>query len=213
MLSGLVAAGVAVPVLLLGGGSAFASWTPKPESLSAGEAAVAAATCRAGLDVPDQGSGSWPQSDVATGPTCSSQAETEAACLMPDDLVGDYTAADRKNGFFGTYDAERVEAPDPHTGPNRRDRGAWWAVSPFPGRLPFLTDEGWFNWVRGYVGSDVVGVIVHPPTGPDVEASVDNGRFAGWWPSARPSSENPEVMGPWSYTVILADGTTRRSAG
>ena len=63
------------------------------------------------------------------------------------------------------------------------------------------------------MGSDVTGVTVHTPVGPDVEASVAHGRFAAWWPSDQPSSENPEVMGAWTYTVTLADGSTRRVTG
>jgi hypothetical protein len=46
----------------------------------------------------------------------------------------------------------------------------------------------------------VAAVVVPAPT-------HDN---RAWWPSAEPSSENPEVMGAWTYTVTLADGSTRR---
>ena len=53
---GLVgAAGAAVLALLLGGGSAFASWTSKPEPLTAAAVGEAATTCRAALGVPDRG--------------------------------------------------------------------------------------------------------------------------------------------------------------
>ena len=56
VLVGLVgAAGAAIPALLLGGGSAFGSWTPKPEQLTAAAATEAATTCRAALSMPDQG--------------------------------------------------------------------------------------------------------------------------------------------------------------
>jgi len=64
----------------------------------------------------------------------------------------------------------------------------------------FGDDEGWVTYVDGYVGSDVTGVTVHTPIGADVEVSVANGRFAKCWPSAKPSSENLEVMGAWTYT-------------
>jgi hypothetical protein len=81
---------------------------------------------------------------------------------------------------------------------------------PTHGLWNFGEDEEWVSSVDGHVGSDVTGVTVHTPIGTDVEASVANGRFAAWWPSAKPSSENPEVMGTWTYTVTLADGTTRQ---
>jgi hypothetical protein len=215
VLAGLVgAAGAAVPALLLGGGSAFASWTPKPEPLTAAAATEAATTCRAALQVPDQGErvviaerrGGWTYV-LITGP------EAEGACLMPDDLVGHQDPADhREEGFFGTYDTDPVEAPTP-----ARDRivetESMAGSVPTPGHWPFRNDEGWFSWVEGYVGSDVTGVTVHTPVGTDVEASVANGRFAAWWPSDQPSSENLEVMGAWTYTVSLADGSTRRVTG
>ena len=212
---GLVgAAGAAVSALLLGGGSAFASWTPKPEPLTAAAVTEAATTCRAALEVPDQGErvviaerrGGWTYVLIA-GP------KAEGACLMPDDLVGHQDPADhRKEGFFGGYTTDPVEAPT-----LARDRivetESMAGSVPTPGLWPFSDDEGWFSSVQGYVGSDVTGVTVHTPVGPDVEASVAHGRFAAWWPSDRPSSENPEVMGAWTYTVTLADGSTRRVTG
>ncbi len=212
---GLVgAAAAAVPALLLGGGSAFASWTPTPEPLAAPAASEAAATCRAVLEVPEQGErvviaerrGGWTYILIA-GP------EAEASCLMPDDLVGLQDPADHKQeGFFGGYATNPVQAPT-----LARDRivetESVAGSVPTPGLWPFSNDEGWFSSVQGYVGSDVTGVTVHTPVGTDVEASVVQGRFAAWWPSDRPSSESPDVMGAWTYTVTLADGSTRRVTG
>lgn len=208
------AAGVAVLALLLGGGSAFASWTPKPEPLTAAAATEAATTCRTALEMPDQGErvvsaerrGEWTYVLIA-GP------RAEGACLMPDDLLGHQDPADHKEGgFFGAYDTDPVEAPT-----LARDRvvetESMEGSVPSPGLWPFSDDEEWFNWVQGYVGSDVTSVTVHPPAGPDVEASVAHGRFAAWWPSDHPSSDNPEVRRAWTYTVTLADGSTRRATG
>ena len=215
VLVGLVgAAGAAVPAMLVSGGSAFASWTPKPEPLTAAAVTEAATTCRAALQVPNQGErvviaerrGGWTYVLIA-GP------KAEGACLMPDDLVGRQNpAGHKKEGFFGGYTPDPVEVPT-----LARDRivetESMQGSVPTPGVLPFTADEGWFSWVEGYVGSGVTGVTVHPPVGPDIEASVANGRFAAWWPSDQPSSENPEVMGAWTYTVTLADGSTRRVTG
>lgn len=72
------------------------------------------------------------------------------------------------------------------------------------------TSEGWFIRTGGYVGSDVVGVTVHTSSGLDIEASVVDGRFAAWWPAVEQSSDNPDGE-TWSYTVHLADGSTRRT--
>jgi hypothetical protein len=202
-------AGAAVPTLLLGG-SAFGSWTPTPEPLTAAAAREAAVTCRAIHGIPEQGEriavaerrGGWTYV-LITG------SASEGFCLMPDDLVGHKEPAEhRKEGFFGGYTTDPVPAPT--LAPDRIDQTEAMAGSvPATGSWPFSEDE-WFSSVQGFVGSGVTGVTVHTPVGTDVEASVANGRFAAWWPSAKPSSENLEVMGAWTYTVTLANGTTRQ---
>lgn len=193
------AAGVAVPVLLLGGGNAYGSWTPTPEPLTEADAEAAGATCRAALAVPDLGErvmlaerrGEWTYVLLA-GPGA------EATCLMPNDLGEREDPSDR-DGFSGSYDPE---APAP--------------LTPEPGRIEETTsmiasaDNEDVAWVQGYVGSDVTGVTVHASSVPDFEASVVDGRFAAWWPAVPQSSDNPEGE-TWSYTLHLADGTTRRT--
>lgn len=211
---GLVgAAGVAVPALLLGGGSAFASWTPTPEPLTGVAVAQAATACRAALAVTDQGErvviaerrGGWTYVLLA-GP------DSEATCLMPEGLVDqEDPAADAREGFMGSYTSDPSEAPTLARS-GIIGYGAAGSVTT-DGLWGFGDDKEWITNVDGYVGSDVTGVTVHTPIGTDVEASVANGRFAAWWPSPVPSSENPEVDGAWTYTVNLADGTTREIAG
>jgi hypothetical protein len=204
--------GAAVTALLLSGGPAFASWTPKPGPLTGAAATAAATTCRAALEAPDQGGpvviaerrGEWTYVLIA-GP------KVKASCLMSNDLIGRENPADHEVGFFGDYSTDPVEAPT-----MARDRivqtdSTGGSVST-PGRWPFTTDEEWVSWVQGYVGSDVTGVTVHPPVGPDVEASVDSGRFAAWWPGGEVRGDNPGVGGAWTYTVTLADGSTRRTS-
>ncbi len=191
------AAGVAIPGLLLGGGNAYGSWTPTPEPLTEAAATRAATTCRDVLDVPDRGErvavaerrGEWTYV-LLTGPG------SEAVCLMPDDLVGQDATA--RESFFGSYDPE-VIAP-PSLDPERIVE-----TSSMQGD----TDEGWFSWSEGYVGADVTGVTVHTSSGLDIEASVAGNRFAAWWPSIKQSSDHPAET--WSYTVHLADGSTRRA--
>lgn len=204
---GLVgAAGAAIPALLLGGGSAFASWTPTPEPLTPARTAAAAATCRADLGIPDRGGqaliaerrGTWTYVLV-------SDPKAEGSCLMRNDVVGQDPTGHEVFGDY--YDTDPAKAPTV-----ARDRIAE------IGNTQASTDQGWLReawltWTYGYVGSDVTGVTVHTPLGFDVEASVDNGRFAAWWPSDPPSSENLDVMGPWSYTVTLVDGSTRHTTG
>ncbi|RNL61948.1 hypothetical protein EFK50_08950 [Nocardioides marmoriginsengisoli] len=191
------AAGIAVPGLLLNG-SAYGSWTPKPEPLTSEAAAAAATTCRSALELPANGEriavaerrGAWTYV-LLTG------AGTEAVCLMPDGLTArEATTAD---GFFGSYDTDA--AAPPTLAPDRIQETS---------SMEGSTEEGWFTWAEGYVGSDVTGVTVHTSSGRDIEASVSGNRFAAWWPSRKQSSDHPAET--WSYTVHLADGSTRSAS-
>lgn len=211
---GLVgAAGAAVPALLLGGGSAFASWTPTPEPLAGVAAAEAATTCLTLLAQPDGGEqvvlaerrGGWVYVLLAG-------TRSEGACLMPEALVGqEDPAAHRTEGFMGRYTSDPGETPIQARGGITAYGGS--SSVPTGGLWDFARNEEWVTFVDGDVGSDVTDVTVRTPTGTDVEASVANGRFAVWWPSPVPSSDSPEVMGAWTYTVTLVDGSTREVAG
>jgi len=53
----------------------------------------------------------------------------------------------------------------------------------------------------------LAGVTWHTSSGLDIEASVSDNRFAAWWPSSKQSSDHPAET--WSYTLHLADGSTR----
>lgn len=207
LLVGLLGAtGAVMATLLLGGGSALASWTPTPQPLSPEARSAAAATCRADFAIPASGGatlvaeqrGKWTYV-LISGPN------GEGSCLMRNDVVGHDPAG---NEVLGSYDTDPGDAPA--VARDRIDETGSQSSSVDGG---WLREDGWLTWTYGYVGSDVTGVTVHTPLGFDVEASVDNGRFAAWWPSDQPISKNPEVMGAWSYTVTLADGSTRDSTG
>lgn len=203
----LTAAGAAMAALLLGGGSALASWTPTPEPLSPAETSAAASTCRGDFGIPASGEatllaerrGKWTYV-LISGP------KGEGACLMRNDVVGHDPSGHDVLGNF-EYDTN-LDAPTVV-----RDRMIEMGSTATSIDEGWLRDDSWLTWTSGYVGSDVTGVTVHTPSGFDVEASVDNGRFAAWWPSVVPSSKNPEVMGAWSYTVTLVDGSTRNGTG
>ena len=194
-----LAAAVAIPGLLLGGGDAYGSWTPTPEPLTDLAAADAATTCRAVLGVPDRGEhvamaerrGEWTYVLLA-GPG------TEAICLMPNSRIGQDAAA--REDFFGTYDTDR--AAPPVLDSDQIDETT---------SMEGSTDEGWFIWSEGYVGSDITGVTVHTSSGLDIEASVAGNRFAAWWPARAQNSDQPAET--WWYTIHLADGSSRRATG
>lgn len=74
-------------------------------------------------------------------------------------------------------------------------------------------DREWFAWAEGHVGSDVTAVTVTTATGLEIEASVNDGRYAAWWPAGEIDGDNPEVTDAHTYTLTLADDSTRDAAG
>ncbi|NYI44348.1 hypothetical protein BJ993_001428 [Nocardioides aromaticivorans] len=190
------ATGVAVPALLVGGGGAYGSWTPEPETLTGTAAARAGDVCRTSHAFPDarervvvaERRGEWTYV-LLSGPA------GEATCLMPEEMV-ERGVRSVDDDYFGSYDADPPAAPVVAAG-DIEETGA----------MSGSTDEGWFTWTAGFVGKDVTAVTVHTSSGLDIEASVVGNRFAAWWPGVPPSSANPDDS--WSFTVHLADGTSR----
>lgn len=207
----LVVAAAVTLSTALSGGSAFADWTPKPVALPASTAAAAATTCRSVHEMRDRSPrvvigerrGGW------TYVLLAGRGE-EGSCLMPDDFVGaSAVKARRSGGFFGHYDPNPAKAPTPARDSLIETESAGGTVS-VPGRLSVGTIDGWFMYVTGYAGRNVTRVTVDPPAGPNVEASLENGRYAAWWPAGEARGDNPSMSEDWSYTVTLTDGTTRR---
>ena len=90
--------------------------------------------------------------------------KTQSVCLMPNEDLKSQNPDPLMGGYFDS-DA----APPPTVAPDQIATGV---IS------EGQTDEGWFNWLEGYIGSDVTGVTVHTSSGFDIQASVANGRFA-----------------------------------
>jgi len=93
-----------------------------------------------------------------------------------------------------------------------------------------LGNEGSYSVLRGRVGSDVVGMVIHSPFDGDIEATVADGQFLAWWPesamagnsqdgnsltSAESTKESEQISASGlerfvtSITVTLSDGTQR----
>lgn len=212
----LTAAAVAVSTVL-GSGSAFASWTATPAPLPASDAAAAATACRSTLSIPDQSGIPDQSARIALGERRGGWTYIlldgpgwERACLMPDDLIGASDAEIRKDRrFFGSFSYDPPEAPTPARDGIIQTEIMGGSVPP-PRAVPLITRYSWFSWVTGYAGSDVTAVTVHPPVGPDVQASIKDGRYSAWWPAGEARGDNPGVSGASTYSVSLADGTTRR---
>ncbi|HEY9409275.1 MAG TPA: hypothetical protein VIP77_06815 [Jiangellaceae bacterium] len=210
--AGLAAAGV-VSALLLGGSSAFASWTPRPEPLSATEGAAAATTCRDRMGLSDEADrvliaerrGGWTYV-LVSGP------QEEGSCLMLNDVVGK-TGSATVGHLLGGGGVVDYEVPKP--APDRVEEFDSIVSSYNPRPWWWFSDPEFWGLAGGYVGSDVVGVTVHTPAGLDVEASVANGRFAAWFPGGDrvDPEDDPWTTDAWTYTLTLRDGTTRPATG
>jgi hypothetical protein len=120
----------------------------------------------------------------------------QGVCLMRNDDIEKRAPSGSIGGY---YDPDAAEPPT--LAPDRIAVNASAEGS---------TDEGWFNWLDGYVGSDVTGVTVHTSSGLDIQASVVGNRFAAWWPGRVQSSDHPEGE-TWWYAVHLADGNSRNT--
>lgn len=204
-------AGATVPALLLGG-SAFGSWTQVPEPLSGAARADAAASCRVGFGV-RAGDGEVVVADERGGWTyvLLSGPRLEASCLMANDLVAGSASGPRRAGFMGGWTADPSPAPE-LAADGIVGHGAE-GTMPVDRPWPLPDGEEWVASVEGFVGRDVAAVTVRTSDGPAVEASVEHGRFAAWWPSFEPSREHPDALAGLTYTVTLADGTTQQTTG
>lgn len=197
-LGALAGAGAVTTAVMLSGGSALASWTAQPQPLPVVKAAAAADTCRAKVGVPDGDSetllaerrGGWTYV-LISAPT------GEATCLMQNSAVGQ--DPDGHEIFADLGEPTPPGAVDPR---GIVETGSSAAVTDTG-----LFRKGYLTWTYGYAGAEVKAVMIRTPLGDDVEATLENGRFAAWWPSERPSSENTDVMGAWHYTVTLDDGS------
>lgn len=71
-----------------------------------------------------------------------------------------------------------------------------------------MIQNGWqaegHTAVTGHVGEDVTRLVLETSAGP-VEASLEDGRFAAWWPIQDDSDVHPET----DAVVTTADGATR----
>lgn len=205
ILAAVVAAVVAGPVVLRGD-EAFASWSPTPVELRGAERATAVEACvvlqsggSSQLDIEPTAEpvalvaekrGGWTY--VLFTVAGSSQPEVEGSCLMPADLVRDPEPG--VGGFFGA-----LSGSDDTAGPTRSRT----AVREDEYGVGSVGDDT-FTHVEGRAGADVVRIEVVTPGGLEVEASVDDGHWAVWWPV---DNDGGGVTESPTYEVTLRDGT------
>jgi hypothetical protein len=215
LLAGAVLTALAATVLVpmaVGGGEAFASWSSTPTKLDGEKRSAALAACLV-LQGSDDGQlaldpaapaatllaearGGWTYLIFTT--TGSSGRKLEGSCLVPDDLV----AAPRpgEGGFFGGLGrADELGGRPPANGVVREDTNGVGAV-----------DDAMFVFAEGRAGIDVAGIEVTTPDGRQVEASIEHGRWAVWWPVNDDSGDSPEMTEAHTYEVTLSDGSVTR---
>ncbi len=208
----VVVAATLVAVLvpsLTGDSEAFASWSPVPVTLGGAERAAALEACvvlqsgeggqlalerdadASALVAESRGGWSYVVF-TAAGP---SGRVLEGSCLVPDELVAD--PRPDVGGFFGSLSgAEDLAGPAPAPGVAREDTNGAGSV-----------DDELFVYAEGRAGADVTGIEVTTPGGVEVEASLENGRWAVWWPAGDDSLRNPNLTEAPTYRVRMRDGS------
>lgn len=207
----LVAAAAALALVVsvtgvLGGGTAYASWTARPTLLPSDAQAEVAQTCR---------------EELATGAT-GTDGSPSAEQLLATDLVladtrGDhsYVVLSGADGLEATCLIERSFAFGLF-GRSGSMAGAYGFVTPpapAGGRIVGTglmamggSGEGSAWSTEGHVGADVARVTVITDGGIEVETTVTNGRFAAWWPD-RETIDDRGGLATVRYVVTLTDGT------
>jgi hypothetical protein len=211
-LAGGVTAAVAGLVLTVplvtGGEEAFAGWSPVPVELTGAERDAAVTACTAlqaedGELAADPGAAADPLVVEARGGWTyvlyrvgtAGGGSLEGSCLMPDEVLDDPEPG--TGGFFGSLGP----AADSGAAPRRGD-----AVVEDASGLGEV-DDGVFGYASGRVGADVARVVVTLADGREVEASVEAGRWAAWWPAGDDGARDPSVTGAWTPRGVLRDGT------
>lgn len=203
-----VAAITATVVLLPGVGSndaAYASWNAVPGSISSADRAVADAACLGRLDLVS------PQLDLA-------ERRGEWVVLL-------YTASEYMTGMcLAHLPAGSQKADNIDFSRGGGDQGFLPVAGEFTegnigefrgGNIFGFGDRPEIALTHGNVGEDVAAVTITTPDGQLVEATVQDGRYAAWWPGKAFGGELEGNGGPApdiSYTITLNDQTVIEDA-
>jgi hypothetical protein len=182
----------------LGGGRAYASWTPVPTALTDAEIDLIGAECRDGMDGAFKTVG---QADLVLAERRGEYAalvyriddpRTEGSCLAHN-VPGSDDVDDVRWGVSGS-DGPAEKAPAGH----------------YMGAA--LSDFGDASIIEGAAAPDVTALTVHI-RGLAVQASLRDGRYVAWWPgSAVEWTSETTVRELWTVDLTLRDGTVVENA-
>lgn len=211
MLPAAAAAGL-VGALTLGGQGdrpAYASWTPTPTPVTGATLTGAERACRAAMAEQQSHMDELPAQLRPT--TRPETARTVVAERRGDYLFLAMATADGSTAecFFDADAPDRVEgmtgsASTSASPPPVTLRGAQFEA---PGAGMSSGPEGTYAFTQGRVGPDVAGLTLRTE-GRTVQATVSDGHFAAWWPSA--AKPGAGAMPDIAYDVRRADGTVLR---
>ena len=206
----LVAAAAAVAAVVsvtgvLGGGTAYASWTARPTLLPSSEQAEVAQKCRE--ELAGGADGAWGT------PTAARLLGTD---LVLADTRGDYSyvVLSGADGLEATCLVERGRFLGiiPRAGSMAGSYGFLTPPAPADDRsvgtglMAMGGAEGSAWSTEGHVGADVARVTVITDSGTEVETTVTNGRFAAWWPD-RETIDDTGGLAQVRYVVTLTNGS------
>jgi hypothetical protein len=187
----------------IGGGQAYASWTPAPTSLTDAEIALIGPECR---------------DELAKGRLL----DLEQARLVLAERRGEYAAL-----LYRTENPEISGSCLAHNVPGSDEvDDVVWGVGGGSGPADLAPPRGYTQGTiadfrnasitDGAVGAGVTGVTIHARE-LTVEASVANGRYVAWWPGpafddVEQPSGNADPGLFITYDLTLRDGTVIRDA-
>lgn len=177
---------VAVPAFLGGSSSAFASWTPTPTAVAPAEAASQQAECLAeGNDPGGNIDGALTERRGNFTFTLVATDEAIGNCMVLDPAITQAPGHEQGVTSWGSVNDLPIPAVD--------ETSVQWGAT-------FNSAAGEFTSAFGRVGTDVVAVLITSESEPSIQASVDDGYFAAWWPG--------KAEARLTVTTTLADGTS-----
>ncbi|MFX0539112.1 hypothetical protein ACQBAT_14380 [Ornithinimicrobium sp. Y1847] len=189
---------------------AYAGWEAVPTGVDVPGTQRAGDECRAMWENSgaEESPGISPASDLRVALTESRGPFTFTVMRGPEGQFADCLLSGGWSGRASTGGGGTSPAPPtPDPEPTGIDLAMAGAVGGERTRLFGLVDvgeAGIHTYAYGRVGHDVTALTLHTPRGP-VQASLQAGLWAGWWPS----EVDHLGLAPLPATITLRDGTTR----